>query len=168
MSTNYYSEKSIEKLHTLLSDTIIHGSDIINDLIDQLSQIIMFDRVNIFLNGSKTPDFGFSVSFVKNRGYLNPDIINDNDYLTLFTKNKIVISNIHRIEYTLPETFNLLSAAGISSLMQYLITDSEGNVKGLITGEVFDHFAAFPKLAVQLFETTSRTINSILIREGKI
>jgi diguanylate cyclase (GGDEF)-like protein len=168
MTNNYYSEKDIEKLDSLLSDTVIYGSDKINELIEQLSQIVMFDRVNVFLHDNKVPDFMFAASFVKDRGYSIPDIINDKNYITIFTKNRLVLNNIHGIEYTLPDTYKLLSEAGISSMMQYLLTDKEGNIAGLITGEVFDRFAAFPKLAVQLFETASRTINSVLIRDGKL
>jgi diguanylate cyclase (GGDEF)-like protein len=168
MSTNYYSEKDIDRLHLLLSDTIIYGSVKFNDLLEQLSQIVMLDRIGIFLHNSKVPDFTFCASFVKEQGYSSPNIITDEQYLSMFTKNKIVISNIHRIEYTLPKTFRMLSKAGISSLMQYLLTDKDGNIAGFLTGEVFDHFTAFPKLAVQLFEMTAVTINSVLIREGKI
>jgi diguanylate cyclase (GGDEF)-like protein len=168
MATNYYSEKDIEKLHSLLSDLIIHGSGIINDLIEQLSQIVMFDRFNIFLHGEKIPAFEVSATFVKDHGYSNPDILNDKQYISIFTQNKIVISNIHGIEYTLPDTYHLLEEAGISSLMQYLMTDKDGNIVGLITGEVFERFSAFPKLAIQLFEITARAINSVLIRDGLI
>jgi diguanylate cyclase (GGDEF)-like protein len=168
MTTNYYSEKDIDKFHALMSDTVIYGSEIINSLIEQLSQIIMFDRLGVFLHGKEVPDFEVAAAFVKDHAYSSPDIINDKHYLSIFNKNKIVISNIHGIEYTLPDIYSKLSEAGISSMMQYLLTDREGNIVGYISGEVFDHFAAFPKLAIQLFDVAGKTINSVLIREGKI
>jgi diguanylate cyclase (GGDEF)-like protein len=168
ITSNYYSEKDIDKLNALMADAVINGSDTITALVDQLSQILMFDRCNIFLHDNKEPEYAVTASYVKDKGYSNPDIIKNPAYALLFTKNKLVISNIHGIEYTIPEIFRVLNDEGIDSLMQYTLTDRDGNVAGLITGEVLDHFASFPKLAVQLFETTARTINSVLIRDGKL
>jgi hypothetical protein len=134
----------------------------------QLSKIIMFDRVNIFIRDNAVPEYAVVSTNAKDLGYSNPDIIKDKKYISIFTKRQITINNIHGIEYTLPDTFTILEDEGIASLMQFLLIDKDGNVAGFITGEVFGHFAAFPTLAVSLFEMTSRVINSVLIREGKI
>jgi hypothetical protein len=152
----------------LLSDTIIYGCDVIDDLIEQLSKLLMFDRLNIFLHDNPVPEYATSTSLAKSGGYSNPDIIKDKNYISIFTKNQIVISNINGIEFTLPETYRILSDEGINSLMQFLFTDRDGKIVGFITGEVLGHFATFPKIAVTMFEATARAINSVLIREGKI
>jgi hypothetical protein len=52
--------------------------------------------------------------------------------------------------------------------MQYLLVDSDNKVAGFITCEVLGQFATFPKFAVSIFEVSAKTINSVLIRDGKI
>jgi diguanylate cyclase (GGDEF)-like protein len=167
IGANYYTEPDIDALNQLLSDMIIYGSDVINELIGQLSKVLMFDRINIFLRDDTVPKYFVSSSGEKDN-YSNPDIIKSKKYISIFTKRQITISNIHGIEYTLPDTYSMLNDEGIASLMQFLLIDKDGNIAGFITGEVFEHFAAFPKIAISLFETASRAINSVLIREGKI
>jgi diguanylate cyclase (GGDEF)-like protein len=167
IGANYYTEPDIDAINQLLSDMIIYGSDVINELIGQLSKVLMFDRINIFLRDDAIPKYFVSSSGEKDN-YSNPDIIKNKKYISIFTKRQITISNIHGIEYTLPDTYSMLNDEGIASLMQFLLIDKDGNIAGFITGEVFEHFAAFPKIAISIFETASRAINSVLIREGKI
>jgi hypothetical protein len=100
--------------------------------------------------------------------YVDCAVLNNKHYLSLFTRDRLVISNIHGIEYTLPDIYKSFSDSNISSLMQYLIRDKKGHISGLISAEISDRFTAFPKIAVQLFENASRTINSVLIREERI
>jgi hypothetical protein len=166
ISTNYYSASDIDKLHILISDTVIYGSEVINELLDHLRHTLMVDRINIFVGGNNMPAYYDSQS--PTGGYSNPIVLNDIQYISVFDKDKMIISNIHGIEYTLPGTYRVFEQAHINSLMQHLIRDRNGNVCGLITAEVFDRFTAFPKIASQIFDITSRTINSVLIREGRI
>jgi hypothetical protein len=160
LSSKYYSEKDIDNLYTLLSDMVIYGYEVINDTLKQLSNVLMFDRIDIYLKDELINEYGSSCS--------NPDIIKNADYVATFNRNLLVINNINGIEYTLPDTYRMLSEEGISSLMQFLLTDRDGNVVGFITGEVLGRLATFPKIAITLFEIASRAINSILIREGRI
>jgi hypothetical protein len=166
ITTKYYSENDIDKLNILLSDTIIYGSEIINDLLEQLASILMTDQINIFILPKTSPDFMYSAS--NDIKYVDCAVLNNKHYLSLFTRDRLVISNIHGIEYTLPDIYKSFSDSNISSLMQYLIRDKKGHISGLISAEISDRFTAFPKIAVQLFENASRTINSVLIREERI
>jgi diguanylate cyclase (GGDEF)-like protein len=167
ISTNFYSDDDIYKLYSLLSDTVIQGFELITDLLDKLAYVLMIDRINIFIGDSETP--AYMNNNARQLEYqANPHLLDNPHYVTLFTRDKLVISNIHGIEFTLPDIYELLNSSHAYSLMQYILRDNEGNIAGFITADVLDHVAAFPKIAIQLFETTARTINSVLIRDGKI
>jgi diguanylate cyclase (GGDEF)-like protein len=168
LTTSYYPEKDIDNLYDILSHIVINGSDNIKDYIDKFAQVLRFDRINIFLHGKEVPDFATTSATANDYGYSCHDIINDKQYLSTFVKNKCVLSNIHGIEYTFPQTYKKFYDANIYSLMQYLLVDDNNNVAGFITCEVLGQFATFPKFAVSLFEISAKTINSVLIRDGKI
>jgi diguanylate cyclase (GGDEF)-like protein len=168
ITRTYYSDEDIDKLNSLISDTIVYGSEVIGELIDKLASVLMLDRVNVFTGSRAIPAFANTVTAGSDKGFSNPSVLGDAQYLSIFNKNKMVISNIHGIEYTLPETFKKFSDEGIGSLMQYVMVDRNGKVAGLVTAEIFEKFTSFPKIAIQIFEITCRTINSVLIREGRI
>jgi diguanylate cyclase (GGDEF)-like protein len=168
LGNNYYSEDDIDSLYELLSQIVINGSDYINGFLDKFAQVLRIDRVNIFLHNEEVPSFSAVSDTAANSGYSCCEVISDKPYISTFVKNKNVLSNIHGIEYTLPDTYKKFSDENIYSLMQYLLVDSDNKVAGFITCEVLGQFATFPKFAVSIFEVSAKTINSVLIRDGKI
>jgi diguanylate cyclase (GGDEF)-like protein len=168
LNTNYYSDEDIDRLYELLSRTVIDGSDYINEFIDKFAQVLRFDRINIFLYGEEVPSFSVVSAAASDHGYSCFDVINDKQYMSSFVKNRNILSNIHGIEYTYPDMYKKYSEADVYSLMQYLLVDDSNNVVGFITCEVLGKFATFPKFAVSLFEIAAKTINSVLIRDGRI
>lgn len=163
ITNNFYSDTDIEKSYTLLSDIIITGPTAIPALLDCLAHTLMLDRINVFIRNDTTPRYQNKTA--DNICPANPAILNEKNYVSLFAKNMFVLHNIHRIEFTLPAAYKILSGTGVSCMMQYLLRDSNGNMAGLVSADVFNQFSAFPKIATQLFEQACRTINSVLIRE---
>ena len=163
IANSFYLDTDIEQVYSLISDTIIAGPCVIPTLLDCLAHTLILDRVNIFIGTDTVPLFQNSTA--KGVCPANPNVLNVKKYVSLFTKNMLAISNIHYIEFTIPEVYTMLSDSGVSCLMQYTLRDRNGNVAGLVSADIFDRFSAFPKIATHLFDNMCRTINSVLIRE---
>lgn len=163
ISNSFYSDTDMEKSYSLLSDIIITGPTAIPALLDCLAHTLMLDRINVFVGNDTSPRYQNKTP--AGTSDANPAVLGEKKYMALFVKNMLVISNLHVIEFSLPNVYRMLRKTGVSCMMQFILRDSSGNTAGLVSADVFNQFSAFPKIATQLFENACRTVNSVLIRD---
>ncbi len=165
VSNSFYSETDINVLHSMLSGLIINGTSevAITEILDYLSKVLTLNRVSIFLNGADKPSFTNTMD--SDVCQADSSVINNPSYLKLFVNNLLAVSDLHALEFATPDEYQLLSDTGITCLMQYTLRNSSGEIAGLISADVFDRYAAFPKASITLFTDMCRTMNSVFIRE---
>lgn len=166
VSNTFYSETDINALHNMLSDLIVYGTDSVVEILDFLSHILTLNRISIFLNNNTVPTY--TNTLPPDTCMADSSVLKNLKYLNLFTNNLLAVSNLHSLEFSAPEVFQLLSETGVTCMMQYTLRDREGEIVGLISADVFDRCSAFPKLAVTLFADMCRTMNAVFLRENII
>ncbi len=163
ISNSYYSVEEVAKLHTLMSKVIIEGAGIIPSLLDQFAIAFKLDRVSLFCNDETSPRY--TSNYTGDICPANPAVIKDTGYLGLFNKDLMTLSNVHAVEYSVPDVYQIFLDTHISSTIQFLLRDSEHNVAGLITSDIFGLPIAFPKTIGQVYQNMCSIINAVLIRE---
>ncbi len=166
ISNSYYSAAEIDKLHTLFTRIIVEGIDVIPETLDLFAKALKLDRVSVFYGEGNSPKF--TSNYNGSVCPANPIVIKDEKYLGLFNNNMLAMSNVHAIEYSCPNVFNVLIDTEISSTMQYVLRDAGNNVAGLITADIFGIPIAFPKIVTNVYQNMCSIINAVLLREKLI
>lgn len=160
----FYSDKDMNKLNSLLADTIINGSRRQNGLLKHAAHTLMVDRLFIVWGekrevlASFPPDYQMAGD--------NQHLLEGQQYLDMFKNDTLVITNVNMLEFSMPELYAIYKANGVLCLMQHLLRDREGRCIGMMIAEECTNMRHFPKLAVQLFENMCCIVNAVLIKEG--
>lgn len=163
---SYYSEKDIKQINRLLAKTVVEGVKGLPELLEQAANTLMVDRIAILLSdGEKTVDIA---SVCKEVPPADAQVLQNALYLENFTDYMYCVDNTNGMEYSNPEIYSIFKNSGVRSAMQYLLHDSEGNVKGLITADECKTTRFFPKVAVQIFENMCEIINGVLVRDENL
>lgn len=163
MSNSYYSAAEIDKLHAMFTRIIVDGIEVIPETLDLFANALKLDRVSIFYGNSDVPKF--TSHYAGSVCPANPIVIRDEKYLGLFNNNMLAMSNVHAIEYSCPNVFNVLIDTGISSTMQYILRDSDNKTAGLISADILGNAIAFPKIVTNVYQNMCSIINAVLLRE---
>lgn len=164
ISDKFYSDDDVNALHDLFRDAIIAGSRAFPELIDQFTHTFQLNRVNVFYGSDRSPKYASPIG--EDVCMANPSVLKCEKYLSLFHHDFLTLSNVHAIEYTIPDVYQTLADTKVSCLMQYILRDTEQTPIGLVSADNFDKFAQFPKVAVNHFINMCNIINAIILREG--
>lgn len=161
-SPKTYSDTDLYKSAKLLSRVVVDGVEMLPRLLEQLSRTLMVDRIMVFWGD------GYDMIAVSNPEFYEaevyPLILDNARYLEQFSDDMLFIGNIHSIESSMPEIYSFFSGLGISSTMQHLLRDREGQVNGIIVADECQASRTFPQIAVQTFSLICKVINGMLLR----
>ncbi len=166
VSNSYYSAAEIDKLNTMFTRIIIDGIDVIPETLNLFASALKLDRVSIFFGDGSLPKF--TSNYIGNVCPANPIVIKDEKYLGLFNNNMLAISNVHAIEYSCPNVYNVFIDTEISSTMQYILRDADNTPAGLVSADIFGIPIAFPKVVTNVYQNMCSIINAVLLREKLI
>ncbi len=162
---SYYSAEDIREINRLLSETVLHGKNCLPALLAQASHTLMTDRISIFWKTDSEPFIINSDGNSEIKANADTSILQDPNFLKLFKNNMNKITNRNNLEYNYPDAYQILKDSGVLSAIQYLLLDENGEIKGLVTGDICDTIHTFPTIAIQIFQNMCQIINAVLIRD---
>jgi diguanylate cyclase (GGDEF)-like protein len=158
---NRYS-KSVQNNRLVLSITNLlftKGLPAINEVLSTLGTMYELDNVNLF--------YGEDFKLVYHWGTTSPDKINakylfEDNYMSKFNDDGLYpINTVPSLKARMPNAYHYLEEQSIYSAVQFLIRDTSGNPKGLISYEVIPE----PGRYWHEDETSNLTILSQLISQ---
>lgn len=162
---SYYSAEDIRKINRLLSETVIHGKECLPALLAQASHTLMTDKITVFWKTDSEPFIINSDGNSEIKVNADTSILQNLDFLKLFKNNINTVTNRNNLEYNYPDAYQILKDSGVLSTIQYLLLDENGEINGLVTGDICDMIHAFPTIAIQIFQNMCQIINAVLIRD---
>lgn len=165
MRGNFYAESDIFRINQLLSNVILHGDSYMQTLLNQVAYTLMMDRVTLFwgdllqLRCMNEDAPGGEI--------IDPMIIRNEQFASLFKEDLFPLNNINSIEYTIPEVYENFKLANTYSSLMHILRDQNGTVRGLLCADACKNFVTFPQVAIQIFENLSEVVNAVLIREDQ-
>lgn len=160
---SYYSEKDLTRFNELLADVVLKGSGSLQPLLEFAVGTLTVDRLIVLWGEGESM---LAVSHSGQAGTSEEEMLLWNkQYLDLFQGDMLTITNTNMLEFTLPEVYAVFGGHGVRSVIQHVLRGRDGELKGLVLAEECVKLKHFPKLAVQLFESMCKIINSVLIRE---
>ncbi len=162
---SYYSAEDIRKINRLLSETVLHGKNCLPELLAQASHTLMTDRISIFWKTDSEPFIINSDGNSEIKANADTSILQDSNFLKLFKNNMNTVTNRNTLEYNYPDAYQILKDSGVLSVIQYLLLDENGEIKGLVSGDICDTIHTFPTIAIQIFQNMCQIINAVLIRD---
>lgn len=159
----FYSEKDMFQLNQRLADMVLRGKEVMPEVLEQLAVILSAQRV-VVIWGEKEREIicAYPLSLIWTE--CREDFFESESFRKLFRDDMLVITNVHTLEYSMPEEFEVFRRNGSSSAMQHYLRNKEGTICGFVSVEV-NQIRRFPKLAIQLFENMCKIINAVLLRE---
>jgi len=161
---SFYSEKDLNRFNKLMAEFVLKGHSCLRPLLEQALHILTVSRMVLVWEGMEpmlvvSPDGGPSVEEEQM-------LLHNGPYLATFTEDVLDIHNVNRLEYTMPDVHKAFGRNGVRSVVQHILRDGEGKLKGMVWAEECVTLKHFPKLALQLFENMCKVVNAVLIREG--
>lgn len=161
----FYSEKDLRAFNSRLADLVLKGSGELAEVLEQLAHVLMAHRVLVFWGEERELIGAYPSSLMKERYAEN--CFEQEEYRKLFKGDILQIVNLHGMEYTLPEAYQLYRANNVCSVMQHYLRDVDGKIKGFVSVEECSQIRGFPKVAVQIFGSMCKVLNAVLLREEK-
>ncbi len=161
---SFYSDKDLNKLNKLLADVVLNGSSSLPGLLKHAAHTLMLGRLVVIGRDSRSVIAAYPDDCMEIEGSL--EALDREQYLEQFEDDLLVITNINKLEFSMPEVYAVYHKNKVLSLMQHLLRDREGRCIGVVTAEECVNMRHFPKLAMQLFENMCRVVNAVLIKEG--
>lgn len=158
-----YSDVDLYKTATLLAKVVADGTqEQLQNLLEQLTRALMFDRVTIFWGRN------FDMIATSNPELYDADvysqILDNGYYFDMFSDDMLLIRNTNLIKGSMPDVYKFLQGLGISSTMQHLLRDEKGQISGLVIADECQENRTFPQVAVQIFSFICKVVNSILLK----
>lgn len=159
----FYSEKDLFAFNRSLEDLVLRGSGELPTLLEKMARILTVPRVQVFWGENRERIGAYPPSL--DQGTYDRMYFEKQEYMQLFQNDMLQIGNLHGLEYSMPEIYQLYRGNNIYSILQHYLRDAEGNIKGFVSVEECSQIRGFPKLAVQIFESMCKVLNAVLLRE---
>lgn len=159
----FYAEKDLFKLNKCLADMVLRGREAMPEVLEQLAHILTIQRVIVIWGHEKREvicSYPLSLIWLE----CNETFFENESYRKLFRDDLLVITNVHTLEYSMPEEFEVFHNNEVRSVMQHYLRNRDGAICGFVSAEG-EQVKRFPKLAVQLFENMCEIINGVLLKE---
>lgn len=159
----FYSEKDLFAFNRSLEDLVLRGSGELPALLERMAHILTVPRVVVFWGENRERLGAYPLELEPER--YDRMYFEREDYAQLFQNDMLQIGNLNRLEYSMPEIYQIYRRNNVYSILQHYLRDAEGNVKGFVSVEECSQIRGFPKLAVQIFESMCKVLNAVLLRE---
>ena len=161
----FYAEKDLFKLNQCLADMVLKGRDVMPEVLEQLAVILAAQKVLVIWGEKKREIIcAYPLSLIWTE--CKEAFFESESYRKLFRDDMLVITNVHTLEYSMPEIFEVFRRNDSGSAMQHYLRNKDGAICGFVSVEA-NQIRRFPKLAVQLFENMCKIINAVLLREDE-
>lgn len=160
---SFFAEKDLCQINKLMADMVLNGREHLPDLLEQVVNTVMADRIVVFWGGGRK----IIAQYPADAEWDNDEqqVFENEDYLSLFKEDLMICSNINFFEYSQSRAYSTMKKKGVMSCIQFLLRDRNGNICGMVSMEACKNRNSFPKLAAQLFGSMCRILNAVLIQE---
>lgn len=160
---SFYAEKDLLKLNELLSETVLHGSSVLPQLLKHAAYTLTVDRMIVTWGRERSV---LAVHPAEDQWEDEELKLFESDaYRELFQGDMLTITNTNMLEYSMPDIYAVFRKNNVLSVMQHILRDENGGYMGMVIAQECVNLKHFPKLAVQLFENMCRIVNAVLIKE---
>lgn len=162
MKTQFYDETDIHDVNRWMKKVLVNGKAEIQPMLEQMAKSLHFDRIAIYLNRGARTEYEY-----RRQGVVpgNGTAIQNRKYLDLFKNDMLLIENVNRLEYAVPDVYYQIASVDTKSFIQILIRNLNEDVVGVISFDTCKAFVTYPKKVIEYVNSYGNILAGMVVQE---